>query len=69
MIDMGEEETWKKNRCVDMRGMLSASRVKSVFASLVEGAIEECGYTRYLFCFLFFQVFCIEVQGDIEMGL
>ncbi|XP_067042668.1 cyclic GMP-AMP synthase-like receptor 1 isoform X4 [Acropora muricata] len=48
MIDMGEEETWKKNRCVDVRGMLSASRVKSVFASLVEGAIEECGYTRFV---------------------
>ena len=69
MIDMGEEETWNKNRCVDARGMLSASRVKSVFASLVDVAIEESGYKRYLFRFLFFPVFCIEVQGDIQMGL
>ena len=66
MIDMGEEEIWKKNSCVDSRGMLSASCVKSVFSSLVEGAIKECAIKGYLFHFLFFPVFCIEVQGIYE---
>ena len=41
MIDMGEEEIWRKNSCVNARGMLSASRVKAVFSSLVRSAIEE----------------------------
>lgn len=44
MIDMGEEEIWRKDSCVNTRGMLSASRVKSVFARLVRAAIKELGY-------------------------
>ena len=47
MIDMGEEEIWEKNSCVNAQGMLSASRVKSVFASLVGSAIKELKYERY----------------------
>ena len=44
---MGEEEIWRQNSCVNARGMLSAARVKSVFASLVRSAIKELKYDRY----------------------
>ena len=48
MIDMGEEQIWSRDSCVDVRGMLSASRVKSVFSRLVIEAIQHLGYGRYV---------------------
>lgn len=47
MIDMGEEQIWSRDSCVD-QGMLSASRVKSVFSRLVIEAIQHLGYGRYV---------------------
>ena len=44
---MEEEEIWKKNRCVNDQGMLSASRVKLVFLNLVKSAVEQLGYEGY----------------------
>ena len=46
MIDMGEEELWRRENCVNARGMLSASHVKSVFARLVRDAIRDLRYER-----------------------
>ncbi|XP_068727274.1 uncharacterized protein [Montipora capricornis] len=48
MIDMGEERIWRQDRCVNARGMLSASSVKSVFARHVRNAIEYLGYGRFV---------------------
>lgn len=48
MIDMGEEQIWSRDSCVDERGMLSASRVKSVFSRLVIEAIQHLGYGRWV---------------------
>lgn len=46
MIDMGEELNWQTEGCANARGMLSASRVKSVFARLVRDAIRDLRYER-----------------------
>ena len=46
MIDQGEEILWKSESCVNDRGMLSASRVKSVFARLVGDAIRDLRFER-----------------------
>ena len=48
MIDRGEERIWRQDSCVNTRGMLSASNVKSVFARHVRNAIEYLGYGRYV---------------------
>ncbi|XP_068762759.1 cyclic GMP-AMP synthase-like receptor 1 isoform X2 [Montipora capricornis] len=48
MIDMGEERIWRPDSCVNTRGMLSASSVKSVFARHVRNAIEYLGYGRFV---------------------
>ena len=48
MIDQaeGDEILWKRESCVNYRGMLSASRVKSVFARLVRDAIRDLRLER-----------------------
>ena len=46
MIDRGEGILWETERCVNDRGMLSASRVKSVFARLVRDAIRDLRLER-----------------------
>ena len=46
MIDRGEEVLWQRESCANARGMLNATRVKSVFARLVRDAIENLGYSR-----------------------
>ena len=57
MIKMGEKEIWRKNSCVNARGMLSASRVKAVFSSLVRSAIEELDYDeRYASMYKIFRL-------------
>ncbi|XP_068671833.1 cyclic GMP-AMP synthase-like receptor 1 [Montipora foliosa] len=48
MIDMGEEQIWRQDNCVDARGILSASRVKSVFARHVRDAIAYLGYGGFV---------------------
>ena len=48
MIDRGEQQNWRNASCVDARGMLNASRVKSVFAKHVRDAIEFLKYGRYV---------------------
>ena len=54
---MEEEEIWRKNSCVNAQGMLSASRVKAVFSSLVRSAIDELGYDeRYASMYKIFRV-------------
>ena len=47
MIDRGDERIWRQDSCVNTRGMLSASSVKSVFARHVRNAIGNLGYGRY----------------------
>lgn len=46
MLDRGDERLWQRESCVNDRGMLSASRVKSVFARLVREAVRDLGYER-----------------------
>ena len=46
MLDRGDERLWKRESCVNAQGMLSASRVKSVFARLVREAVRDLGYAR-----------------------
>lgn len=46
MIDEGEEWLWKRDSCVNHRGMLNASQVKAVFKRLVDKAIEEKKHLR-----------------------
>lgn len=41
MIDGDEVQIWRRNNCVNARGMLNAANVKSVFSDLVSGAVEE----------------------------
>ena len=53
---MEEEEIWRENSCVNAQGMLSASRVKAVFSSLVRSAIEELDYDRYASIYKIFRV-------------
>ncbi|XP_068671823.1 cyclic GMP-AMP synthase-like receptor 1 isoform X1 [Montipora foliosa] len=48
MIDRREERIWRQDSCVNTRGMLSASSVKSVFARHVRNAIEYLGYGRFV---------------------
>ena len=47
MIDRGEERIWRRNNCVNDRGMLNAAHVKSLFADLVRGAVQELRYGGY----------------------
>ena len=47
MLDRGDERLWQRESCVNSQGMLSASRVKSVFARLVREAISSVGFERY----------------------
>ena len=47
MIDRGEEQIWRRNNCVNARGMLNAAHVKSLFADLVRGAVQELRYGGY----------------------
>ena len=46
MFDMGDEVLWKRESCVNSKGMLNASRVKSVFARLVRDAIRDLRFER-----------------------
>jgi len=46
MFDMGDEVLWQRESCVNAKGMLNASRVKSVFARLVRAAIGDLGFER-----------------------
>ena len=46
MLDRGDERPWQREGCVNAKGMLSASRVKSVFARLVRDAIRDLRYER-----------------------
>ncbi|XP_068762756.1 cyclic GMP-AMP synthase-like receptor 1 [Montipora capricornis] len=48
MIDGGEQQNWRNGSCVDARGMLNASRVKSVFARHVRDAIEFLEYGSFV---------------------
>ncbi|XP_015767425.1 PREDICTED: protein mab-21-like 2 [Acropora digitifera] len=48
MIDRGEERIWSQNNCVNARGMLNASHLKSLFARLVNDAVAELGYGRFV---------------------
>ena len=47
MIDGDEVQIWRRNNCVNARGMLNASHLKSLFARLVNDAVAELGYGRY----------------------
>ena len=47
MIDRGDERIWRQNNCVNDRGMLNASHLKSLFARLVSDAVAELGYGGY----------------------
>ena len=46
MIDEGEEWLWKRDSCVNHRGMLNASQVKAIFKRLVDKAIGEKKHLR-----------------------
>lgn len=46
MIDKGEERLWKRDSCVNQRGMLNASQIKAVFKRLVKEAIKEKKHLR-----------------------
>ncbi|XP_067043837.1 cyclic GMP-AMP synthase-like receptor 1 isoform X2 [Acropora muricata] len=48
MIDRGEERIWRRNNCVNARGMLNAAHVKSLFADLVRGAVQELRYGGFV---------------------
>ena len=47
MIDRGEEQRWREDNCVNARGMLNASHLKSLFARLVRDAVTELRYGGY----------------------
>ncbi|XP_029192123.2 protein mab-21-like 2 [Acropora millepora] len=48
MIDGDEVQIWRRNNCVNARGMLNAANVKSVFSNLVSGAVEELRHEGFV---------------------